>query len=216
MVVGAHLDHLGRVAGVIHPGADDNASGVAGLIEIARAFAASPQIPKRTVVFAFWTGEEEGKLGSGHYVRHPRWPLARTVAYLNLDMIGYPWLLEDVRKLVRERGLPEGEAFLAGLELRDFVAPGLPRGAPALEAALRGAAAATGLALSTSISPTASRGAATTAISRAPACRSCASSTTTAPTTTRAGTLPERLDAGIVERMARLTFATAWALANPD
>jgi hypothetical protein len=122
VVIGAHVDHLGRIAGVIHPGADDNASGVAGLIEIAHAFAASPVAPRRTVVFAFWTGEEEGKLGSGHYVRHPRWPLARTTAYLNFDMIGYPWLPEDVRKLVEESGLPEGAAFLAGLDARS--APG--------------------------------------------------------------------------------------------
>ena len=147
LVLGAHFDHLGRVGGVVHPGADDNASGVAGLLEIARAFAASAEPPRRTLVFAFWTGEEEGKLGSGHYVRHPRWPLARTVAYLNFDMIGYPWLAEDVRKLVKERGLPEGDAFLAGLDLRDFVAPGLSPGTPAVEAALRSAAAATGLAV---------------------------------------------------------------------
>ncbi|MBP1611887.1 MAG: peptidase, partial [Acidobacteria bacterium] len=74
VVIGAHVDHLGRSGEVVYPGADDNASGTASLIEIARAFAALPERPRRTVVFAFWTGEEEGKFGSGYYVRHPLWP----------------------------------------------------------------------------------------------------------------------------------------------
>jgi Zn-dependent M28 family amino/carboxypeptidase len=215
LVLGAHFDHLGRVAGVVHPGADDNASGVAGLLEIARAFAASGQAPKRTLVFAFWTGEEEGKLGSGHYVRHPRWPLARTVAYLNFDMIGYPWLPEDVHKLVKERGLPEGEAFLAGLDLRDFVAPGLPPGAPALERALRGAAAATGLALYLDFTDGRQGGSDYRDFARAgvPFVRFVDNY---GPNYHQSGDTPERLDAGVVERFARLAFATAWALAGSD
>ena len=56
-------DHLGRVEGVVHPGADDNASGVAALLEIARSFTSAPVRPKRTVVFTVWTGEEEDKIG---------------------------------------------------------------------------------------------------------------------------------------------------------
>ena len=90
VVIGAHVDHLGRSGDTIYPGADDNASGVAALLEMARAFASSPVKPKRSLAFAFWTGEEEGKLGSGYYVRHPHWPLERTAVYLNLDMIGHP------------------------------------------------------------------------------------------------------------------------------
>lgn len=215
VVLGAHFDHLGRVAGVVHPGADDNASGVAGLLEIARAFAASAEPPRRTLVFVFWTGEEEGKLGSGRYVRQPRWPLARTVAYLNFDMIGYPWLAEDVRKLVKERGLPAGEAFLAGLDLRDFVAPGLPPGVPALETALRGAAVATGLALHLDFTDGKQGGSDYRDFARAgvPFVRFVDNY---GPWYHQSGDTPERLDSGVVERFARLAFATAWALANPD
>ncbi len=213
LVLGAHFDHLGRVGGVVHPGADDNASGVAGLLEIARAFAASAEPPRRTLVFAFWTGEEEGKLGSGHYVRHPRWPLARTVAYLNFDMIGYPWLGEDVRKLVEERGLPEGDAFLAGLDLRDFVAPGLSPGTPAVEAALRTAAAATGLAVYLDFTDGLNGGSDYRDFARAgvPFVRFVDNY---GPNYHQSTDTPERLDAGIVERFARLAFATAWALAG--
>jgi len=95
VVVGAHYDHLGRggpfaldpdSAGAVHNGADDNASGTAALIEIARVLALRP--PARTVVFVAFTGEELGLLGSAYYVRHPVVPLPRTVAMVNLDMVG--------------------------------------------------------------------------------------------------------------------------------
>ena len=98
LIVGAHYDHLGYggegsgslAAGVhaIHNGADDNASGVAGMIEIARRLATAP--PSRTVVFAAFAGEEEGLLGSAELVR--RLPVAKenVVAMLNLDMVGRP------------------------------------------------------------------------------------------------------------------------------
>lgn len=94
MVVGAHYDHLGRGAsgslepgsGEIHNGADDNASGVAGLLELAARFAADP--PARTMVWVAFGAEELGNLGSQHWVKTPTWPLEQTVAMLNLDMVG--------------------------------------------------------------------------------------------------------------------------------
>jgi Peptidase family M28/PDZ domain len=95
VVVGAHYDHLGRggpfaldpdSTGAIHNGADDNASGTAALIEIARVLALRP--PARTVVFVAFSGEEEGLLGSAFYVQHPAVAIARTVAMVNLDMVG--------------------------------------------------------------------------------------------------------------------------------
>lgn len=96
ILIGAHYDHLGRGGqgslapreGEIHHGADDNASGVAGLLELARVLATSPQKPRRTIVFVAFAGEEEGLLGSSYYVEHPAFPLAQTVAMLNMDMIG--------------------------------------------------------------------------------------------------------------------------------
>jgi hypothetical protein len=96
IVVGAHYDHLGRGGegslapdqiGAIHHGADDNASGTAAVMALARAFARSGGLP-RTLVFAAFAGEEMGLLGSAHYTRHPAVPLDRTVLMLNLDMVG--------------------------------------------------------------------------------------------------------------------------------
>lgn len=95
IVIGAHYDHLGlggegsgslSARTGIHHGADDNASGVAGLIELARMLSA--QKLKRTVVFIAFSGEEEGLIGSSYYVNHPIVPLANTVAMINMDMIG--------------------------------------------------------------------------------------------------------------------------------
>jgi hypothetical protein len=98
VVVGAHYDHLGlggegsgslyREGRAIHNGADDNASGVAALLEIARELAAAP--PARTVLFAAFAGEEEGLLGSNHLVRNLPVPKERLVAMINLDMVGRP------------------------------------------------------------------------------------------------------------------------------
>ena len=98
IIIGAHYDHLGRggegsgslapTSGEIHHGADDNASGTAGVLELARLFSAQKQRPKRTIVFITFSGEEEGLLGSNYYVNHPLLPLANTVAMINMDMIG--------------------------------------------------------------------------------------------------------------------------------
>ncbi|MDH4197485.1 MAG: M28 family peptidase, partial [Candidatus Aminicenantes bacterium] len=91
VVVGAHLDHNGKFEDYIYNGADDNGSGSIGVLNLARAFAVNPQKPKRTVVFCLWTGEEQGLLGSRYYVQNPPYPLAKTVAYLNMDMISRPY-----------------------------------------------------------------------------------------------------------------------------
>jgi Zn-dependent M28 family amino/carboxypeptidase len=92
VIVGAHFDHEGvDSTGQIYNGADDNASGTAGVLELAEAFLelkAQGHRPRRTVVFALWNGEERGLLGSTYYVRHPMPENGRTFAYLNLDMIG--------------------------------------------------------------------------------------------------------------------------------
>ena len=87
IVLGAHYDHLGESGGAVYHGADDNASGTAVVIGLARSFAAVGGAA-RTLVIALFGGEELGLLGSGHYVRHPAWPLARTAAMLNFDMVG--------------------------------------------------------------------------------------------------------------------------------
>lgn len=95
VVIGAHYDHVGLGgegslapgAMEVHNGADDNASGTAALIELARRFAARDPLPRRLVFIAF-TGEERGLLGSAHYVKEPLFPIQSTVAMINMDMVG--------------------------------------------------------------------------------------------------------------------------------
>ena len=96
IVIGAHFDHLGlgeqfsmapSLAGTVHPGADDNASGTAGVLELARWFSSQPK-QKRGILFLTFAGEELGLLGSSFYVAHPELPLDNAVAMINLDMIG--------------------------------------------------------------------------------------------------------------------------------
>jgi len=93
----AHWDHFGidtslpggRGAQIFH-GALDNASGVAALLEVARAYRALPVAPKRSIVFLITTGEERGLLGAQYYARHPLYPLARTLLEINVDVMN-PW-----------------------------------------------------------------------------------------------------------------------------
>lgn len=97
VIIGAHYDHLGlgdqfslaplQAGTTVHPGADDNASGTAGVIELARWFSGQPK-QKRGILFLTFAGEELGLLGSSFYVNHPELPLAKAVAMINLDMIG--------------------------------------------------------------------------------------------------------------------------------
>jgi Zn-dependent M28 family amino/carboxypeptidase len=97
VIIGAHYDHLGRSVegamdpdneGQIHNGADDNASGTAGVLELAQYFAAQKKRPRRSLIFMAFSGEELGLLGSAHYVEHPTFPLPQTLAMINMDMIG--------------------------------------------------------------------------------------------------------------------------------
>ncbi len=97
VVIGAHYDHVGlggrnsaspERTGEIHNGADDNASGTAAIIEIAREAAQSRRRFPRTLVFIAFAGEERGLLGSEYYARNPSIPTESTIAMLNLDMVG--------------------------------------------------------------------------------------------------------------------------------
>jgi len=94
IVVTAHLDHLGiaenAIGDKIYNGADDDASGVTGVLTLADAFAALPVRPKRSIVFMTFWGEESGLLGSRQYADDPTWPLEKTVANVNIEMIGRP------------------------------------------------------------------------------------------------------------------------------
>ena len=104
LVIGAHYDHIGfgevgsrahsGEENLIHNGADDNASGTAAVLELAAAFAKARQDsadsdrPQRGLIFASWSGEEIGVIGSTHFARHAPCPLGQIAAYVNFDMIG--------------------------------------------------------------------------------------------------------------------------------
>ena len=87
VILGAHRDHFGKQAGLLFSGADDNASGTAVLLELARIVKNNPPL-KRTILFASFSGEEQNLLGSTRYVQHPTHPLANTVAMINVDHVG--------------------------------------------------------------------------------------------------------------------------------
>ncbi|MDF1572884.1 MAG: M20/M25/M40 family metallo-hydrolase [Bacteroidales bacterium] len=86
IVIGGHYDHVGKHDGWIWNGADDNASGTVGVMTIAKAMMASGEKPEKTIVFAAWTGEEKGLLGSEYFADHP-WNDAEMILNLNYDMI---------------------------------------------------------------------------------------------------------------------------------
>ena len=153
VIVGAHFDHLGidpvLDGDQIYNGADDNASGVSAVVEIARAFSASGQQPERNVIFAFWDGEEKGLLGSKYFVQTCPF-LSQIKGYLNFDMIGrnnkpqqpkqvvyfytaaHPvfgdWLKEDIRKygLQLEPDYRAWENPIGGSDNGSFAKVGIP------------------------------------------------------------------------------------------
>ena len=96
VLIGAHYDHVGYgtptnsygPTGFIHNGADDNASGVAGVLELVDSLTKLPSPPRRSLLIAFWDGEENGLLGSKYWVGSPTVPLSQVVFGFNLDMIG--------------------------------------------------------------------------------------------------------------------------------
>ena len=153
VIVGAHFDHLGidpvLDGDQIYNGADDNASGVSAVLQIARAFLASGEQPERNVIFAFWDGEEKGLLGSKYFVQTCPF-LSQIKGYLNFDMIGrnnkpqqpkqvvyfytaaHPvfgdWLKEDIRKygLQLEPDYRAWENPIGGSDNGSFAKVGIP------------------------------------------------------------------------------------------
>jgi Peptidase family M28/PDZ domain/PA domain len=127
VIIGAHYDHLGRgnfdslapsQIGQIHPGADDNASGTAGVLELARLLAPQRGQLKRSILFVNFAGEELGLLGSAEWVKDPTRPLAKAVAMINMDMIGR---IKDDKVYIG--GVGTGSTFKAVLEQAQKDAP---------------------------------------------------------------------------------------------
>ncbi len=115
VLVGAHRDHFGRQAGLLFAGADDNASGTAVLLEVARVLALAPAAPKRSVLFVSFSGEEQGLLGSRLYVAQPIVPLLKTVSMINVDHAGTGNGRLTVGVTGLEKSTPERIGQLAGL-----------------------------------------------------------------------------------------------------
>jgi hypothetical protein len=98
VVFSGHADHIGVSGGKINPGADDNASGCAALLSIAKAFQSLPRKPLRSILFLWVSGEEIGLYGSQSYINNPLVPLQKTVVDLNMDMIGRTKGIPDTLK----------------------------------------------------------------------------------------------------------------------
>jgi hypothetical protein len=118
IVIGAHLDHLGRRGDYIFNGADDDGSGSVGVMEIAEAFAKNPVKPKRSIVFALWCGEEKGLLGSRYYVANS---FMKTAVNLNLDMISRVYDKERIAMMARRWGAEIGKEVLEKIDAKKFV-----------------------------------------------------------------------------------------------
>jgi Zn-dependent M28 family amino/carboxypeptidase len=106
VIVGAHYDHDGEAFGQIWYGADDNGSGTAALMELAEAFGPSSVRPTKSILLSAWAGEEKGLLGSRYYVSHPVFPLNRTAAMFQMDMIGR----DEDHPAIRSQQVPEERA----------------------------------------------------------------------------------------------------------
>jgi hypothetical protein len=116
VLIGAHRDHFGHQAGLLFAGADDNASGTAVMLEVARLLATAPAAPRRSILFLSFSGEEQGLLGSRLYVSQPIVPLPKTIAMVNVDHagVGNGRLTVGVTEL--DKQVAQEASRLAGLE----------------------------------------------------------------------------------------------------
>lgn len=150
IVIGAHYDHVGMVDGYINNGADDNGSGTVGVMTMARAIQACGPKPEKTIIFALWTGEEKGLLGSRYFVDNPTVPLEHIVMNLNFDMISryvaddkpddvtvtytesYPYFQEITERYIEDYNIELKPDYVSspnppgGSDHRSFVAKGIP------------------------------------------------------------------------------------------
>lgn len=120
VVVGGHLDHLGQSGPYIFNGADDNGSGAVVVLQTAKAMMMNEVKPKRSVLFALWTGEEKGLLGSRYYIAHPYASLKKTVAYLNIDMASRLWDKKSLGRMARMMRVPNVDALLEKIDIDKF------------------------------------------------------------------------------------------------
>ncbi|MBI5876056.1 MAG: M20/M25/M40 family metallo-hydrolase [Chloroflexi bacterium] len=140
LIVGGHYDHVGvDPGGLLFQGANDNASGAAVVVALAEQFVQAGIKPKRTIVFAAWSAEESGLIGSKYYVDHPLFPLTQTKGYINLDVVGAglgdglnitedsPALADQAKSAARDLGVKTGrEQVSGGSDHESFLKRGVP------------------------------------------------------------------------------------------
>ncbi len=150
IVIGAHYDHIGKVNGYIWNGADDNGSGTVGVMSIAAAVSATGEKPENSIIFALWTAEEEGLLGSRYFVRNPEFPVNELKLNMNFDMISryisdnepnkvtmtytssFPWFRNITSDNIKKYGIDLDIDYQpsddppGGTDHRSFVEAGIP------------------------------------------------------------------------------------------
>jgi len=211
IVIGAHLDHLGKRGEYIFNGADDDGSGSVGVLEIAQAFAKNPVKPKRSVVFALWTGEEKGLLGSRYYVAHPF--IEKTYCNLNLDMISRTYDKERIAMMARMFGERVPKEALEKIDAEKFVSLSYDADTPELGTIIRENNNHVGLHLSMRASEEGMGGSdhAPFALSNIPWAFFIAAMTEDYHQPTDS---VEKVSPDLMEKIIRITYLTAFSLAN--
>lgn len=213
IVIGAHLDHLGRRGDYIFNGADDNGSGSVGVMEITEAFARNPVKPKRSILFALWTGEEKGLLGSRYYVANPFFPLAKTAVCLNLDMISREMTAQNLQRMGRMMGENIPQDILKKIDMKNFISLSYDANTPALADLLKANNQHVGLALNMRKSESAGGGSDHTpfAMNKVPWVFFIAAMTEDYH---QPSDSLDKVSSQLMEKIMRLTYLTAFSLAD--
>ena len=213
IVIGGHLDHLGRRGDYIFNGADDDGSGSVGVMEIAEAFAQNPVKPKRSIVFALWTGEEKGLLGSTYYVAYPF--IAKTFANLNLDMISRTYDKEALTARLMRTDKESGKIVAEKIDENKFVNLSYDANTPAIGNFIRANNNFVGLHISISASETASGGSDHAPFARAKLPWAFFIAAMTEDYHQPSDTV-DKVNGTLMEKIIRLTYLTAFELADME
>jgi len=211
IVIGGHLDHLGRRGDYIFNGADDDGSGSVGVMEIAEAFAKNPIKPKRSVVFALWTGEEKGLLGSTYYVAYPF--IQKTYANLNLDMISRTYDRESLAARIMRNDKEAGKIVLEKIDENKYVNLSFDANTPAIGEIIRTNNSHVGLHISITASETASGGSDHAPFARVKLPWAFFIAAMTEDYHQPSDTV-DKINADLMEKIIRLTYLTACDLAD--
>jgi len=211
IVIGGHLDHLGMRGDYIYNGADDDGSGSVGVLEIAEAFIKNPVKPKRSIVFALWTGEEKGLLGSRYYVAHPF--IEKTYCNLNLDMISREYEKSRLAMMARMFGENVPKEALEKIDVKKFVSLSYDADTPELGTIIRENNNYVGLHLSMRASSEGMGGSdhAPFAMNNIPWAFFIAAMTEDYHQPTDS---VEKVSPELIEKISRITYLTAFRLAN--